>query len=287
VPFQIYEAASRSILSPVSGFLAEAGFTHSLTPARNCTFGCLYCYVPTMRVQGGLQKDDWLHWGEFTTFKRNAAELLARSLRPEQVLYCSPLTDPWQPAERARQLMPGVLEAVIASPPKAFVIQTRAPLILRDLKLLTTLKERTSLRVSFSVTTDRDDVRRVFEPYCAAIDERWRTIRLLGDAGIWTSVALAPILPCDPESLVDQAIAFSSGPLVADPFHVRSVKRSGATTRAAAFAICQRHGWEDWLEPAFQREIIFRMKTRAQAHDRAFGHGAAGFGQLVPKWYDV
>ena len=56
---------------------------------------------------------------------------------------------------------------------------------------------------------------------------------------------------------------------------------------AAAFAICQRHGWEDWLEPAFQREIIFRMKTRAQAHDRAFGHGAAGFGQLVPKWYDV
>ena len=59
--FHIYEAAARSILSPVSGFLAEAGFTHSLTPARNCTFGCLYCYVPTMRVQGGLQKDDWLH----------------------------------------------------------------------------------------------------------------------------------------------------------------------------------------------------------------------------------
>jgi len=279
--FQIYETAARSILSPVSGFLAEAGFTHSLTPARNCTFGCLYCYVPTMRVQGGLQKDDWLHWGEFTTFKTNTAELLVRSLRPEQVIYCSPLTDPWQPAEAERQLMHGVLEAVIASPPRAFVIQTRGPLILRDLHLLTALKERTSLRVSFSVTTNREDVRRVFEPHCAPIAERWRTIQLLSDAGIETSVALAPILPCDPEALVEQAIACSRGPLVADPLHVRSVKRSGATTRATAFAICEHHGWSDWLEPAFQNETLARMRIRAQASGRSFGHGVSGFGLLV------
>jgi DNA repair photolyase len=281
VPFQIYEAAARSILSPVSGFLAAAGFTHSLTPARNCTFGCLYCYVPTMRVQGGLQKDDWLHWGEFTTFKSNAAELLARSLRPEQVIYCSPLTDPWQPAEATRQLMPGVLEAVIASPPKAFVIQTRGPLILRDLKLLTTLKERTSLRVSFSVTTDRDDVRRIFEPHCAPVAERWRTVQLLSDAGIETSVALAPILPCDPEALVEQAIACSRGPLIADPFHVRSVKPSGATTRAAAASICEHHGWSDWLDPAFQNETLARMEIRARASGRRFGYGVSGFGLLT------
>src|ERR1700720_1461650 len=84
LPFQIYQTAARSILSPVSGFLAEAGFTHSLTPARNCTFGCSYCYVPTMRVQAGLKKEDWTHWGQHTTFKRNAAELLRKSLRPQQ-----------------------------------------------------------------------------------------------------------------------------------------------------------------------------------------------------------
>jgi DNA repair photolyase len=234
-----------------------------------------------MRVQGGLQKNDWLHWGEFTTFKSNAADLLARSLRPDRVIYCSPLTDPWQPAEMTRQLMPRVLEAVIASPPKAFVIQTRGPLILRDLNLLRALKERTRLRVSFSVTTNRDDVRRIFEPHCAPIDERWRTIQLLSDAGIETSVALAPILPCDPEALVDQAVACSGGPLVADPFHVRSVKRSGATTRAVAAAICERHGWSDWLEPSFQRGILARMSSRAYARGRDFGHGPSGFRQLT------
>src|ERR1700690_781334 len=117
MPFQIFETEARSILSPVSGFLADAGFTHSLNPARNCTFGCSYCYVPTMRVQAGLKPDDWTHWGQWTTFKSNAADLLTRELRPHQAIYCSPLTDPYQPAEADRQLMPGVLEGVATHPP--------------------------------------------------------------------------------------------------------------------------------------------------------------------------
>lgn len=234
-----------------------------------------------MRVQGGLQKDDWLHWGEFTTFKSNAAELLARSLRPEQVIYCSPLTDPYQPAEASQGMMPRILEAVIASPPRVFVIQTRGPLILRDLSLLIALHEKTRFRVSFSVTTDRDDVRRIFEPHCAAIEERWATVQALRDAGIETSVAMAPILPCDPETLVERAVACSNGPLIADPFHVRSVKRSGATTRAAAAAICEHHGWSEWLDPEFQRGVLERMREQARRAGREFGYGPAGFGLLA------
>src|SRR5450432_2298641 len=99
---QVRRAGAKSILSKTSGFIAEAGFTHSLTPARNCTFGCTYCYVPTLRVQGGLRPEDWRRWGQFTAFKRNAAALLGKQLRPHQRIYCSPLVDPYQPAE-ARQ----------------------------------------------------------------------------------------------------------------------------------------------------------------------------------------
>jgi DNA repair photolyase len=279
VPFRILEAEARSILSPVSGFLAEAGFTHSLTPARNCTFGCSYCYVPTMRVQGGLRPEDWRHWGEFTTFKSNAAELLRRALRPGQVIYCSPLTDPYQPAEETRRTMPGILQAAMASPPRVFVIQTRGPLILRDVALLREMRDW--LRVSFSVTTDREDVRRIFEPHCAAVEERWRTIEALRDAGIAVSVAIAPILPCDPAAMVERAAAVSNGPVIADPFHVRAVKRSGATTREAAVRICERHGWSEWLDPAFQKEALARMARRAGKLGREFGYGTAGFGMLT------
>ena len=99
MPFEVLEAPASSILSPTTGFIAEAGFTHSLTPARNCTFACTYCYVPTMRIYGGLKPEDWRHWGQFTTFKTNAPELLRRQLRRAQVIYCSPLVDPYQPAE--------------------------------------------------------------------------------------------------------------------------------------------------------------------------------------------
>ncbi len=129
--FQILETEARSILSPTTGFIAEAGFTHSLTPARNCTFGCTYCYVPTMGIHGGLKPEDWRHWGQFTTFKKNAPELLRRELRPNQVIYCSPLVDPYQPAEESRQLMPNILDELAARPPRIFVIQTRGPLIVR------------------------------------------------------------------------------------------------------------------------------------------------------------
>jgi DNA repair photolyase len=279
VPFHILQAEARSILTLVSGFLAEAGFTHSLTPARNCTFGCSYCYVPTMRVQGGLRPEDWRHWGEFTTFKSNAAELLRRALRPEQVIYCSPLTDPYQPAEEQQAMMPGILRAAITAPPRVFVIQTRGPLIVRDLDLLREMGDR--LRVSFSVTTDRDEVRRIFEPHCATVEERWRTVRVLRDAGISVSVAMAPILPCDPEVLIEKAAAVSNGPLIADPFHVRAVKRSGATTREAAARICERHGWNEWLDPAFQRDMLEGMERRARVLGREFGYGPKGFGLLA------
>jgi DNA repair photolyase len=104
----IRHAEAKSILTKTSGFIAEAGFSHSLTPARNCTFGCVYCYVPTMRVQGGLQPEDWQRWGQFTTFKSNAADLLSDAVRPADVLYCSPLVDPYQPAEEFEKLMPGI-----------------------------------------------------------------------------------------------------------------------------------------------------------------------------------
>ena len=89
-----------------------------------------------MGMYGGLVPEDWKKWGQFTTLKINAAELAERTMAPEQVIYCSPLVDPYQPAERVRPLMPSLLAAVFRNPPRVFAIQTRAPLILRDMPLL-------------------------------------------------------------------------------------------------------------------------------------------------------
>ena len=182
-------------------------------------------------------------------------------------------------------LMPGLLDAVASHPPRVFAIQTRGPLILRDIDRLRMVASRTRLRIGFSVSTNREDVRRVFEPRCAPLEERWRTIAALRTAGIPVAVTIAPVLPCDPEALAARAMAMTAGnddaPFIADPLHTRAVKRAGATTREAAMAICARHGWEAWLDPAFQSAVVGRLKASVNAAGREFGDGAAGFALLA------
>ena len=100
-------------------------------------------------------------------------------------------------------------------------------------------------------------------------------------AGVPTHATLAPLLPCNPERLMDLALAATNRDPIGDPFHVRSVKRHGATTRDAALRICERLGHSDWLDPAFQSAIVSRLKARAAAAGRSFEAGPGGFHKLV------
>ena len=281
MPFQVFHADSKSVLSTTTGFIAQAGFTHSLTPARNCTFGCSYCYVPTMRIYGGLKSEDWKHWGQFTTFKSNAPELLRRQLRTGQVIYCSPVVDPYQPAEESEELMPRILDELLAHPPRIFAIQTRGPLILRDLDKLTALARATALRVSFSITTNREDVRKLYEPHCAPIEQRIETIHQLCAAGIDTFATLAPLLPCDPEVLASLALDATDRDVIGDALHIRSLKPNGATTRAAAFRISERHEYSAWLDAEFQNEVTARIGRAVKKAGRRFATGPEGFRWLT------
>src|SRR5580700_8508425 len=147
--------------------------------------------------------------------------------------------------------MPRILDGLLETPPRVITIQTRGSLILRDLDRLRSLAQRTTLRVSFSITTNRDDVRRLYEPHCSTFEERLETVRTLRSAGIETYATLAPLLPCDPEELTGEALAASGRDLIGDPLHVRAVKRHGATTREAAFRVSSANGFDAWLDPSF------------------------------------
>jgi DNA repair photolyase len=273
--------SAKSILAKTSGFIAQAGFTHSLNPARNCTFGCIYCYVPTLRIQAGLRPEDWRSWGRFTTFKDNAAALLADALRPHQIIYCSPLVDPYQPAEGTRRLMPEVLQALIRRPPRVFVLQTRGGAIVRDVPLLRELAARTRLRVSFSLTTDREEIRKLYEPHCAPLDERLHAMETLREAGIDVFATLAPLLPCNPRLLARLALAATENDLIGDPLHARATKRRGATTRPEALEVSRIRGYTEWHEPGFQQQVVETIQEEAHAAGRRFGIGPEAFGWLA------
>lgn len=279
--WQIRESHAKSIFTPVSGFLKQAGFTHSLSPARNCTYGCTYCYVPTMGMYAGLSSEEVRKWGQFTTLKTNAAELVARGSTSQHVVYCSPLVDPYQPAEREQPRMPELLSAFAERPPRVLVLQTRGPLILRDLDLLQQVAKTTILRISFSITTDQDEVRRHYEPRCESNQTRLEVVRALRAAGLEVYATLAPLLPCNPERLAEWALDASRRDLIGDPLHVRATKPRGATTRALALRIAQRYGDDDWFRPGFQRLILQRIQLRAARAGYRFASGPEGFGRLA------
>lgn len=279
--FPIHGGEAKSILSRTSGFIAKAGFTHSLTPARNCVYGCSYCYVPTLGIYGGLKPEDWKSWGRHTTFKTNAADLLRRQLRPDQAIYCSPLVDPYQPAERVGRAMPAILERLCERPPASVVIQTRGSAVLRDLDALRTLAQRTRLRISFSLPTNRDEVRRMYEPRCEPVEQRVRVMEELTAAGILVHCTLAPILPCDPERLAELALRSTACSVIADPLHSREGKPHGATTRPEGLRVSAARQWEQWHCPPFQAQVVDAIRTRVEAAGRSFGVGESGFGMLL------
>lgn len=234
-----------------------------------------------MRIYGGLKPEDWRRWGQFTTFKTNTADLLRRELKCDQRIYCSPLVDPYQPAEAEEQMMPRILDAALASPPRVFVLQTRGPMILRDLDRLRALASRTKLRVSFSVTTNLEKIRKLYEPLCAPIEERLATIRALRDAGIETYATLAPLLPCDPDELARIAIEASGRDLIGDPLHIRATKPRGATTREAAFRVSEVNRHEPWLDADFQAAMVERIARAARDLGKSFTIGPQGFARLA------
>lgn len=235
-----------------------------------------------MGLYGGLKPEDWRRWGQFTTFKQNAPELLRKQLRSGHVIYCSPLVDPYQPAEMAELAMPAILRELIATPPARFVLQTRSPLCVRDLDLLSELSTLTEVRVSFSLTTDLEQVRRLYEPHCEGLAARLEAISRLRSAGLCVHATLAPLLPSNPEVLARLACEATERDLIGDPFHVRATKRHGATTRDAAFRIADRHdGHAQWFEPEFQQQALLRIAAVAKEFGRTFLAGPQGFRLLT------
>jgi DNA repair photolyase len=136
----------------------------------------------------------------------------------------------------------------------------------------------TQVRISFSLTTDREDVRRHYEPHCESLEERLGSMAALRDAGLQVSATLAPLLPCDPERLARLACEATAGDLIGDPLHVRATKKHGATTRQAAFRIADHHpGHGLWFDPEFQNEAVRRIDAVAAGYNRKFLTGPAGF----------
>ena len=109
----------------------------------------------------------------------------------------SGVCDPYHPLEAKYKLTRLCLEILVQNNWPVF-IQTRSPLVLRDLDIF---KKSKNIDAGLSITTANDDIRKIFEPYAPPVEARLRAIETLHQNGIRTYVMIAPILP-EAENLI-------------------------------------------------------------------------------------
>jgi DNA repair photolyase len=245
-PSSVEYSPARSILTASSGFIDA--FDYTLNPYSGCTFGCSYCYAAAF-VRDQERRE---HWGEWVRVKENALELLRKQRRKPldgATIYLSSVTDPYQPIERQLKLTRALLEELATYHRVRLVVQTRSPLVTRDLDLL---QRFAAVQVNMTVTTDDEVVRKVFEPVCASIEQRLGAIAEVQRAGIATCITLTPLLPvADPASFAERLKATGVERFVTQYLHAER-GQFVAGTRAAAVALCRDRGWD---EAAYRRTV--------------------------------
>jgi len=132
-------------------------------------------------------------WGDFVDVKINAPDLLNTEIEKKKkgTVWMSGVCDPYQPLEAKYKSSRTCLE-ILVQHGWPVIIQTRSPLVLRDLDIF---KRAEGLEVGLSITSASDEIRKAFEPNAPSIMERLRTIESLRRSGIKTYVMIAPILP--------------------------------------------------------------------------------------------
>lgn len=210
------EAARRIITRNDSPDIA---FDRSINPYRGCEHGCIYCFARPTHAYMGMSPG--LDFETRLFAKPNAAELLAREISAPgykvKTIAIGTNTDPYQPIERQMRIMREVLE-VLRDARHPVGIVTKSALVMRDIDILSEMARDGLAKVALSVTTLDRKLARAMEPRAATPARRLEAIAALSQAGIPTSVMVAPIIP----ALNDQEIE-----RILDACHAQGAREAG------------------------------------------------------------
>ena len=230
----------------------------SINPYVGCAFGCAYCYAryahryaleralaadPQHAELGRIARDmpPWLAFERAIVVKRNAPDVLARTLRngPDRFgdlarghrIVIGTATDPYQPAERRFRITRGILDVLAQHLDLRVVIITKSPLVTRDVDLLARIARHSSVQVHVSlITVDRELARRL-EPRAPTPEARLRAVARLHEAGVRVRVNAMPVLPGitdaphQLDALVRRVAAAGADAIVAGSLALRSTAR--------------------------------------------------------------
>lgn len=278
----IFTQNAKSLLTKATGFIAAYDFT--LNPYRGCQYGCSYCYAAAFSPHAKMRQE----WGKWVIVKENAAEILEKELdkwrnkKPTQppIIYMSSVTDPYQPIESKYQLTRRLLEVMLDYRP-TLVIQTRSPIITRDIDILQRFQR---LRINMSIPTGSELVRKDFEPRSPSIKARLNAVTKIKQSidplkGFVPkiSITITPLLPTLPEDEVTfiNKLKIADRVVIQDfhPSHNRSLV---ASTRQEAEDIKRKYAW--WYNQEQLSYTRFKDKLSSYLSNVEIKEGKDGFG---------
>lgn len=237
----------------------------SLTPYDKCEFRCLYCVT---RVQG--------------TSKLSVAEAdllpdLRRRLDAvpfEELVIIGAFSDGYPPVEEEIGITRRVVEE-LAVRGRRFVIVTKGRTVLREIDLLSRVRDR--CKVQISISSVNDDVLRRLDPGAPSASERFGILRALRDAGIEVNLNALPWIPGVSETAAliaatppDVEIIFS--PLCLGPgrdsLTLLGRRHTRAEVNARYMAEYRRYGHvpnTSWVKPSpppTENDPMFRLPVR-------------------------
>lgn len=221
------------------------GADYCINPYVGCFHGCRYCYATFMKRFTNHTEP----WGGFVDVKINAAEVLEKQLKRAEKgsVIISSVTDAYQPIEARYKITRKCLEVLLQYQHQFSVdILTKSPLVLRDMDLIKRFKD---IYVGITITTDDEDMRKVFEPNAPSISARINALKKLHDNGIETYAFIGPVLPTNPEALAKRIKPY------ADSIIIDRMNYASKTVR-----IYRQLKLERWLDDVFIENIIYRLK---------------------------
>jgi DNA repair photolyase len=188
----------------------DVGFDRSINPYRGCEHGCIYCFArPTHAFHDLSPGLDF----ESKLFAKPDAAALLRSELSKPSYRAAPIaigtnTDPYQPIEAKWRIMRSLVE-VLAETRHPLCITTKSDRVTRDIDLLSAMAKDDLVSVAISITSLTPEISRTLEPRAPAARKRLAAVKMLSEAGVPTTVAIAPVVPgitdCEMEHIVEAA----------------------------------------------------------------------------------
>jgi DNA repair photolyase len=253
----------------------DLGMTYSLNPYQGCEHGCIYCYARNAHEYWGYSAG--LDFERKIIVKQNVPQLLEKHFsnknwKPMPIML-SGNTDCYQPIERKLQITRKVLEICLKYKHPVGLI-TKNALVTRDIDILKEMAEQNLVHVMVSITGTDEKIRLALEPRTSTYANRFKTVKILSNAGIPVGVMVAPIIP----GLTSHEI----------PSVIKTAAEHGA--QSAGYTIVRLNGavetiFKDWLYKNFPDRADKVWHQISECHggkvnDSQFGRRMQGEGEI-------